>query len=438
MALEHPYEPRESTETAADKIINVLGYSKVALVNVGTGGGKTFMSIRAVAKRLPKVHLLVLTTKKQVDANHWNDSIDSYNEVMKSDITYTITNYERARSKGHYPKLVQKLQSINDRPVVMILDECQRIKGYTSTSTSKMVIAISRMNNVLCTIGLSATLASNSILDACNYLILAGYYTSKTQFLRIHAKYQDDHFQPIVKDYDGNISPAMINQYEELVNKINNITITIDTEDKVPPRKAWQEIFTYPKKVQKEYRKIIKDYKEGVYDSVNAALMAEREFVATHSEDKNEYVKKLINDPNRPNTPVLIFYQYTIERETLLSYIEHNLPDYEIIIIAGSMKKKVSMNKPKNPKTIFLIQYRAGGEGLNAPWSRLTIFYTPTNSYQDFKQAQGRNRRAGSTEMVYQVRLVVDKTVNAHMWFEIIDNKQNFSKQLQAELVDKE
>lgn len=436
--LEHPYEPRESTESAADKIINVLAYSKVALVNVGTGGGKTFMSIRAVAKKAPKVHLLVLTTKKQVDAKHWDDSIDSYNQVMNSDITYTVINYEKARSKSHYPKLVNQLNSIKDRPIVMILDECQRIKGYTSSNTSKAVINISRLPNVIRTIGLSATLASNSILDACNYLILAGFYTSKTQFLNQHAKYFDDHFQPIVKDYQGNISSAMINDYEQLVNRIDSITITIDTEDKVPPRKAWQKIFKYDNATQKEYRHIIKDYKEGVYDSVNAALMAERNFVAEHAEEKNEYVKSLITNPSRPNTPILIFYQYTIEREQLQAYIEEEMPGYDILIIAGKMKKSVSMKKPENPKTIFLIQYRAGGEGLNAPWSRFTIFYSPTNSYQDFKQAQGRNRRAGSTELVYQVRLVVDKTINAHMWFEIIDNKQQFTNKLQQELVDKE
>ena len=437
MALEHPYEPRDSTEYGANEIIKILAQNRLALVNVGTGGGKTFMAIRAAAKKLPKVNLFVLTTKKQVDAHHWEDSIDSYNKVTGSDITYTVTNYEHIRTPKHFKPTLEMVSKVQDRPTILILDECQRMKGYSSTSTSKSIIALSRLDNVIRTIGLSATLASNSILDACNYLILAGYYTSKTQFLNHHVKFFDDHFQPIVKDFSGNISPELINNYSQLVQLIDHITVTINTENKVPQRKAWQKIFKYDKATQKEYRQIIKDYKLGVYDSVQTAIMAEREFVALHAGQRNQYVKELITDKNRPNTPILIFYQYTIERETLWDYIKKELPDYEVKTIAGDTKK-LDVSKPKNPKTIFLIQYRAGGEGLNAPWSRFTIFYTPTNSYQDFKQAQGRNRRAGSTETVYQVRLIVDKTINAHMWYDIIDNKQRFTKKLEAQLVTKE
>lgn len=437
MALEHPYEPRDTTEYGANEIMKVLSYSKVALVNVGTGGGKTFMAIRAAAKNIPNVNLLVLTTKKQVDAHHWEDSIDSYNQVMNTKITYDVTNYEHVRMPKHWKPVAEKITKITDRPTILILDECQRMKGYTSSSTAKSIIAFSRLDNVIRTIGLSATLASNSILDACNYLILAGLYKNKTQFLNRHVKVFDDHFQPVVKDWKGNISSKMINEYDYLVSAIDHITVTIDTEDKVPPRHGWQRVFTYDKDTQKEYRQIIKDYKLGVYDSVQTALMAEREFVATHCEQRNKYLKQLITDPNRPNTPVLIFYQYNIERERLIDFIQKELPDYEIKIIAGNVKK-VSMAKPSNPKTLFIIQYRAGGEGLNAPWSRFTIFYSPTNSYQDFKQAQGRNRRAGSKEIVYQVRFVVEKTVNAHMWYDVIDNKKRFTKALKERLVDKE
>lgn len=437
MTLEHPYEPRETTEYGANQIIKVLHKSDVALVNVGTGGGKTFMVIRAVAKRVPNANLIVLTTKKQVDSHHWEDSIDSYNDVMKTNLTYTVTNYEHLRVKKYFDEIVQNTLAIKNRFTIIILDECQRIKGYKPSQSFKAVLGLKQIPNAIKYIGLSATLASNSILDAGNYLILAGYYPNKTQFLNSHVTLWDDHYQPIVKDFNGDINPELIHDYDKLVSTINYITVTINTEDKVPPRKGWQKVFKYDKKTQKEYRDIIKAYKQGMFDSVQEAIMEERKFVALHADQRNAYVKQLITDNNRPNTPILIFYQYNIERQVIFNYLQEELNDYEIKIIAGD-SKKVDVSKPDNPKTIFLIQYRAGGEGLNAPWSRFTIFYSPTNSYQDFKQAQGRNRRAGGHAMVYQVRLLVDKTVNYHMWTEVIDKKKRFTKQLESDLVDKE
>ena len=59
------YEHRTTTDLGAKKIIKVLLKHPVAVVNVDTGGGKTFMSIRAVGVYDPNSHIVIFTTKKQ-------------------------------------------------------------------------------------------------------------------------------------------------------------------------------------------------------------------------------------------------------------------------------------------------------------------------------------------------------------------------------------
>lgn len=422
------YEHRTTTDLGAKKIIKVLLKHPVAVVNVDTGGGKTFMSIRAVGVYDPNSHIVIFTTKKQTDSHNWEDSIDAYNHaVKKSHLTYQVTNYESLwTSKGQHDFLAE-LKKHKHQNIYIIADEGHRIKNPTS-KTFKNLYKLTKLPNFKKTIILTATPLAESLLDAQSYLILAGYYRNKSDFLRQHVVRYDKYFQPIIKDWSGQIHNEWLLNYQSIIKEFKSIQVYVDT-DALKPRQFFKELtFSYNKNTQKAYRKIAKDYRNGVYDSIASANAAQRDFIAQHDTQRRKALSSIINNPNRPKGPVLIFYQYNSELQSLKDYLPHAHPSYHIFEINGKHKYDVRQTPPE--KSLFLCQYQASGEGLNAAWSHCSIFYAPTYSWKNFKQARGRNVRAYQGGTTYQIRFVVKKTINEHYWYDLIDNKKKFTHNL--------
>lgn len=422
------YHQSNATDAGAKQMIKVLLEHPIVVNTSDTGAGKTFMSIRTIGVVDPTAHILVFTTKKQVDSKNWEDSIDSYNqEVHKANLTYTVINYEQLREKKRQKELIKKLKKHLNQSLYMIVDESQKIKNPTSKNF-KHVIAITKMPNFKRTICLTATPASESLLNLCSYLILAGYYKNKTDFNRQHVIRYDKYFQPIIKDYSGTIHNEWLVNYRQIIAQFDSIQVFIDTTKLRPPTLYKEIKFHFDKDTQKAYRQIKKDYINGVYESIASANAAQRNFIAEHDEHRKKVLSKIIDDPTRPTGPVLIFYQYNSERDSLLKYFSNHHQDYKIFQINGDHKYDVRNTPPE--KSLFLCQYQAASEGLNASWSHCSVFYTPTYSWEKFKQAMGRNTRAYQQGTTYHFRFVVMKTINQHYWYDLIDNKQNFTTEL--------
>lgn len=429
------YEPRPITEYGAKKIDQVLHYYKACLLNVNTGGGKTYMTIHAVGRLAQKGHLLILTTAKQKNAREFQNSIKSYNEYYHKNFDYFVTNYDRLSEDAHQWEAYNWAKKQPANSVVIICDEAHRIKNPTSR-TFKMVRKISQLPATSRVIMATATPHSNSLLDDMSYLILAGFYRNKTQFIRQHVKFTDQYHQPIVKNRAGKIDLKLLNQPEIIIKRLTNISVSIDTEKLLPPRKNFEKQFFFNKTVQKAYRKIQKNWRDGLYDSIAEALAEQRHFVASHSEHRLAYLKQILDSPKRPQTPVLVFYQYNDEYQALVDFIQKEMPDYKYLSVNGKTKSFDPNNPPKSPKTIIIAQYQAAGEGLNAPWSSLSIFFTPSMSAEKYQQARGRNRRAMQKGTVWQFRFVVMKTINEHYWHDLIDNKAKFTKEIKEKMMN--
>ena len=91
----------------------------------------------------------------------------------------------------------------------MILDEVHRIKLAGNGKISKrstMILKLAKQPFITTVLGLSATAFSNSYLDVAPYLVMAGYYRNKTEFLRKHIKKYDKYRQPVVTDDMGRIT----------------------------------------------------------------------------------------------------------------------------------------------------------------------------------------------------------------------------------------
>jgi SNF2 family DNA or RNA helicase len=430
------YTKQKKTEIGAKKIFITLQKHPIAVVNVGTGGGKTFMSIRAIAAYKHNAHILVITTRKQVDSHDWPDSIDSYNqEVSEANLTYTVCTYGALNSKKQQLEIVKELLDHQDQPLYVIADEAHRIKN-PSSKNFKHIQKLAQLHNHVGTICLTATPISESLLDARSYLILAGFYRNKTQFNKEHVTRYDEYFQPITKDRSGQIHNEWLKDYELIINRLKDIQVYVPTDDLLP-KTIYKEInFEYDKDTQKAYRQIKKDYLNGVYESVAEANAAQRQFVAEHNEQRCASLSKIIDDPLRPSGPILIFYQYNAELDSLLDYLPNAHPDYKIFEINGRNKYDSTTVPPE--KSLFLCQYVASGEALNAQWSHVSVFYAPTYSWEKFKQSRGRNVRAYQKGTTYHIRFVVLKTINEHYWYDLIDNKKAFTTNLMTEYLMKD
>ena len=419
----------------AQAIDRVLHFYKVCLLKVGTGGGKTYMTIHAVGRISLNANILVVTTSSQKKSKNFDKSIDSYNRYYNGHLQYFVTNYDQLTSKNHKYDAYKWVQSKPKDSVVMILDEAHKAKNPTS-KTTQMLMRISRLPATSRVIFATATPYTNSLLDTMTYLIMAGFYKNKTQFIAQHVKFKDEHHQPIVRDRSGKVDNNLLNNPEIILRRLAEISVDINTEHLLPKRLNYEKSFSFNKHVQKEYRQIQKNWRLGMYDSIGEALATQRHFVAAHSEHRLAYLKLLIDSPKRPQTPILIFYQYNDELDALLEFLKKEEPGYAIRLINGQSKPKDPSAKPASDKTLVICQYQAAGEGLNTPWSSLTVFFTPAQSGEKYPQARGRNRRAMQKGDVIQIRFVVNKTINAHYWHDLIDNKQRFTKETQRKMME--
>lgn len=433
------YHHEQKTDEGAKKIVTKLMQYPITVVNVGTGGGKTFMAIRALAVYQPDAYVLVITTKKQVDSKDWDKSFDSYNKVTNSHIQYNVFNYENIHekdSKKHPIKVelntlkmevLEALAAHQDQPLYIIADEAHKLKN-PSSKNFKYIRIISQLPNFKGIICLTATPISESLVDTQAYLILAGYYRNPTDFKHQHVTRLDQYFKPITRDRANVIHNEWLTNYQLIIKRFKSIQVYVNTKRLLPKTIFKTKTFKFDKKTQKQYRQIRKDYLNGVYDSIAAANAAQRDFIAQHDTQRRKYLSDVINSKGRPSGPVLIFYQYNSERDSLREYLPKAHPDYKIFEINGSHKFNSGQRPPD--KSLFLCQYIASGEALNANWSHTSVFYAPTYSWEKFKQARGRNVRAHQQGTTYQVRLIVLKTINQHYWYDLIDNKRAFTTDL--------
>lgn len=435
------YESRPLTEYGAKKIDEVLHRQKACLLDVKTGGGKTYMSIHSIgliAKKARKpINLLIFTTKQQIKSHHWENSVKDYCVVTKAQLNSFVTNYEQLTSEKGLKKIFNWVTNTSKKSTIIICDEGHLVKNPTS-HRSKYVLKFAKLPNVSRIMFLTATPNSNSLLDTMTYLIAAGFYKNKTQFIREHVKEKDKYHQPIVKDkFTGEVDIHFFKNPELVLNRLAQITVQIDTQSLLPEVKLTQKKFKFDKPTQKEYRQIKYQLKRGEIESAPKAIAMQFRFVADHQQQQMKYIKKVIDSKTRPQTPILIFYQWQAEFDNLYEFLRKYEPDYHIRMINSKSKKNENPSaKPKSNKTIVLAQYQSGGAGLNTPWSNIAIFLSPANTAENFEQARGRNVRALQPGPVYQIRLMMENTISQHVWEFIIDQKKRFSTKIDKELMN--
>lgn len=432
------FELRDTTQYIASALKNHYQINpKFALLYVKTGGGKTYAAIHTFGSMFKDATLLVFTANNVKHSKQWENSVRDYNKVMGTHLVSIVHNYEKLALPNFFPKLAKQL-TITKKPVILILDEIHKIKLSGNGKASrrmKNLIKLTRNKIITTTLGLSATPFSNSFIDVAPYLVLAGFYNSKTAFLNEHIKFYDQYHSPLTGPAAGIVDIHYFNKPQIIIDRFASLCVSVDTSKYYPKVNRYHLTSTLTKDVKQQYRQIKRDYlNHKNYEFPIQARMAQQRLISQSAYQKDLQLIKILRQREKgafKRAPVLIFYQYTSSLTNLLEVLTNVYPLYKIKIINGNHKFTLK-SAPKDPDTIVLVQYQAGGEGLDWQWSNCSIFYEAPIQYEKLIQARGRNIRDKIImPRVYQFELETTSSIDGERW-NIMQNHGEFTDDFAA------
>jgi SNF2 family DNA or RNA helicase len=369
---------------------------------LGTGTGKTILSIHHYLKYSQGEPLLIVAPPQKIKEGGWQRELERVADHYGIQIEYDVMSYG-----------VLAKQAAQYNGWFVIFDECHYIKNPTS-QRGKAALKLTKQgtNFVL----LSATPSSNGWEDTINYFLMFNIFKNKTQFLRKYAQYEKKYFGP----RPINIIAGWKFE-EELKQLYGDISVKMNKDDCLDlPDLIYEDVFF---KVSKEYKTIQKDRVLGdvLYDN-NMSLQHGLRLYA-NQEDKLKYTQMLAESTDEN---IIIFYYYQQEKEDLISLLKDKTI-YEVSGKTTTLPNHGEWSELKN--TVTLVQYMAGSAGIELQYANLVVFYTPTWSFQDYEQALGRAYRNGQTKKVTVYRYITQRSLEERV-YEALTQKKDFTEQL--------
>ena len=135
----------------------------------------------------------------------------------------------------------------------------------------------------------------------------------------------------------------------------------------------------------------------------------------------------LVSIVNDTSDNTIIFYNYITERKAILKALEKS--GKNILRYDGEQHDELPASDADISNTVLVAHYKSASTGLNLQWANVTIYFSPTYSYQEFEQSIGRTHRNGQTKKclyyLFNVKTTVDKTV-----WDCLRDKRDFNEKL--------
>ena len=323
--------------------------SKNYIYPLGTGTGKTILSIHHYWKHAKDKKLVVVAPAQKVKEGGWNREIKKFKEYYNiNKIDYKVVSYG-----------ILKRTTV-DKDTYIIFDECHYIKNYKKTQRSQYAVNLCRKAYGYCS--LSATPASNGYQDLGNYFKIFGYYKTGFEYEKTHAVkvFNSIGFWEI-KDWKN--TNYIDKCWKAITSKALDKNDCID----LPPI-LFEDLYFA---AGEAYLTIKKEryYKGILYDNTPKLIMGLRQNAGI--ERKLEYLKEFRQNTN---ANILIFYNFKKEAEAIKKIIK---VDYEVSGGVTNIPRFEDFKNLKGKTTI--VQIQAGGAG--------TIeekVYARLNEKQDF------------------------------------------------------
>lgn len=417
-----------------------------------TGFGKTAISVATAglyAIRFKQdINVFIVAPRTKLDDGSWEYTINEYNKIAK----YKLNILDKATPQGldvanKNDRLLKRdikampekkrnklkflkewKEATNETPTVFLIDEVQMFKNPT-TNRSK---ALKKLMANGIGLGITATPMSNGLLeDGVSYLIFNGFYDSKNQFEKQHIPRGmfDEYYKPDVYTKDHEIDPNRFTDLPLFEDRIKQTVYApkVEVDFEMPNTQAHTVAYDLSPQTIHDMRKIHLDYKQRRYDSYMGYLSDLRRAIGSDLSHARQLAKIILANPGRQP---LIFYATNAELEAIQYALEKIHVDYKTINGHPDSDKVQDIDHSFKNQAI-IIQYKAGGAGIEFKNSSMTIFYGLQYSWEDTEQAMGRNVRRGMrSDLTIDHLFLVATNPHDVKVFESLERKESFTERL--------
>lgn len=388
------------------------------------GTGKTLMSLAHWERQQTGRPLLIVapaakirTGDWQEEAQRWFPHSNGFFGDVEPDITYI--SYESLRLMDRNTKRPRHWQFAGARNggkiYDVIADECHSLKNPTSKQ-SKAIQEIKKSGGLF--IGLSGTPMPNGWIDFAGYSVLFGFTKGITDFKKKYCIYQDFKGFPELVKY-VNVS--------ELEYQLSRCAFKLSREQaaELPNRRMIGINITMDSKTSKRYQTMRITKKdpatEELLDNSSRLLSVLRQ---STTEARLDNLVSIVGDTS---DNVIVFYNYKSERAAILKALKDS--GKTILRYDGDVHDKLPASDAEIKDTVLVAHYKSASTGLNLQWANVTIYFSPSYSYQEFEQSIGRTHRNGQTKKCLYYLFNVKTTVDKAVW-DCLRDKRDFNEKL--------
>lgn len=400
--------------------LSTLPKSVIMAADLGTG--KTLMSLAHWHRQMTGHKLLVVAPAAKIRTGDW----DAEARAWFGDYTFdenpdwiTYISYESLRlmdPKTKRPRWWKYTAARNGGEIYdVIADECHSLKNPQSKQ-SKAILEIKMSGGLF--IGLSGTPMPNGWIDFAGYSKLFGFTKGITEFKKKYCVYQDYKGFPELVKY-VNI-PEMESQLRRVAFKLSR-----DQATELPSRQLLASNVSLTPKAAKLYHELRltkKDPRTGeLMDNASRLLSVLRQSTTDARLDE------LVSIVNDTSDNIIVFYNYISERNAILKALKDS--GKTILRYDGDQHDTLPASDAALQNTVLVAHYKSASTGLNLQWANVTIYFSPTYSYQEFEQSIGRTHRNGQTKKCLYYLFSVRNTVDTKIW-QCIREKRDFNDKL--------
>lgn len=280
----------------------------------------------------------------------------------------------------------------------LMLDESSMIQNETA-KRSKFTLKLTPENVIL----LSGTPTSGKYEKLWSQVQLLGWKISKKLFWSqyVDVEYLDVNGFPVktIKGYKNvDRLKRKLAQYGAVFMKSEDV---LDLPEQLPPIKIMIN-------TTKEYRKFMRtsivniEGKDLVGDTTLTKRLYARQLCGQYNQAKLEAFKDLIESTE---DRLIVFYNFNEELQRMLQLVE----DRPVSIVNGDIKDLTAYEAHDNSLTF--VQYQAGAKGLNLQKANKIIYFTLTQSCEDWMQSKKRIHRMGQERSCFYYYLMCKNSV---------------------------
>lgn len=363
------------------------------------GAGKTLAAVGYYVEKESPRDLYVITTAKKRDSLDWYGEAAKFGIGMGRDITlHGVITVDSWNNIGRY---------LDVENAFFVFDE-QRLIG--TGSWVKAFLKIAKKNRWIM---LSAT-PGEVWLDYAPVFVANGYYRSISEFKQEHVVYAPFVKYPKVLRYRGEA------RLERLRDEVCVEMPYWSSKKRV---ENWLAAGYDKEMYNQAVRTRWNPFEDRPMETVSDLFRVCRRIVNS-DRSRLELLREIMKMRDR----IIVFYNFDYELEILRELV-HEVPFAEW---NGHKHQPI----PDTDKWLFVVQYTAGSEGWNCPWTDTIVYWSLTYSYKAWHQSKGRIDRLNSPyETLYYYMFLSDSPLDANVK-RALDRKKTFTERRSEQLIE--